>query len=45
LKAAADCEVGHGSIVPLERVEAAIMTVRFVDLIAELLDEPPPVGS
>jgi hypothetical protein len=32
--------------VPLERAEAAIATARwFVDLIAELLDEPPPVSS
>jgi hypothetical protein len=43
LKAVADYEAGPGSIVPLERVEAAIVTARrFVDLIAELLDEPPP---
>ena len=46
LKAVADYEAGPGSIVPLERVEAAIATARrFVDLIAELLEEPPPVAS
>jgi uncharacterized protein (UPF0332 family) len=43
LKAVADYEAGPGSMVPLERVAAAIATARrFVDLIAELLDEPPP---
>jgi uncharacterized protein (UPF0332 family) len=43
LKAVAGYEAGRGSIVPLERVEAAIVTARrFVDLIAELLDEVPP---
>ena len=43
LKAVADYEAGPGSVVPLERVEAAILTARrFVDVVAELLDEPPP---
>jgi uncharacterized protein (UPF0332 family) len=38
LKAVADYEAGPGSIVPLERVEAAILTAhRFVDVVAELL--------
>ena len=46
LKAVADYEAGPGAIVPLERAEAAIATARrFVDRCAELLDEPPPVGS
>jgi uncharacterized protein (UPF0332 family) len=47
LKAVADYEAGPGSIVPLERVEAAILTARrFVDLVAELLDgQPPGAGS
>ena len=45
LKAVADYEAGPGAIVLLERVEAAIATARrFVDLIAELLDEPPAVS-
>ena len=43
LKAVADYEAGPGSVVPLERVEAAIATApRFVDLVTELLDEQPP---
>jgi uncharacterized protein (UPF0332 family) len=43
LKAVADYEAGPGSIVPLARVEAAIATARrFVDLVAELLDEAAP---
>jgi hypothetical protein len=40
LKAVADYEAGPGSVVPLERVEAAIRTARrFVDVVTELLDE------
>jgi uncharacterized protein (UPF0332 family) len=43
LKAVADYEAGPGSVVPLERVEAAILAARrFVDVVAELLDDPPP---
>jgi uncharacterized protein (UPF0332 family) len=38
LKAVADYETGPGSIVPLERVEAALAAAaRFVDVIAGLL--------
>jgi uncharacterized protein (UPF0332 family) len=38
LKAVADYETGPGSIVPLERVEAAIVTAtRFVDCVTALL--------
>jgi uncharacterized protein (UPF0332 family) len=37
LKAAADYEAGPGSIVPAERVEAAIGTALFVDCVASLL--------
>jgi uncharacterized protein (UPF0332 family) len=38
LKAVADYETGPGSVVPLERVEAAIATARrFVACIEELL--------
>lgn len=38
LKAVADYEAGPGSVVPLDRVEAAIATAtRFVDTVAELL--------
>jgi hypothetical protein len=38
LKAVADYEAGLGSIVPVERVEAAIGTaLRFVDCVASLL--------
>jgi uncharacterized protein (UPF0332 family) len=38
LKAVADYETGPGSIVPRERVEAALATaIRFVDVVAELL--------
>ena len=45
LKAVADYEAGPGAIVPLERIEAAIVTARrFVNIIAELLDEPPPTS-
>ena len=45
LKAVADYEAGPGSVVPLERVEAAIATARrFVDVIAELLDNSPPAN-
>jgi len=43
LKAVADYEAGPGSIVPLERVEAAIRTARrFVDAVTELLEEKAP---
>lgn len=42
LKTVADYEAGPGSVVPLERVETAILTARrFVDVVAELLDDPP----
>ena len=38
LKAVADYEAGPGSVVPLERVEAAIMTARrFVEVVSALL--------
>jgi len=38
LKAIADYETGPGSVVPLERVEAAIATaIRFVEVVAVLL--------
>jgi uncharacterized protein (UPF0332 family) len=38
LKAVADYETGPGSVVPLERVEAALATaVRFVEVVAGLL--------
>ena len=38
LKAVADYETGPGSIVPLERVEAALAAAaRFVDVVAGLL--------
>ena len=46
LKAVADYEAGPGAIVPLERAEAAIATaIRFVEVVAALLDEPPAVAS
>jgi uncharacterized protein (UPF0332 family) len=46
LKALADYETGPGSVVTPERAEAAIATaIRFVEAVAALLDEPPPVGS
>jgi uncharacterized protein (UPF0332 family) len=46
LKAVADYEAGPDAIVPLERAEAAIATaIRFVEAVATLLDEPPPVVS
>lgn len=43
LKAVADYEAGPGSVVPLERVEAVIVTARrFVEVVSALLDNPPP---
>jgi uncharacterized protein (UPF0332 family) len=41
LKAVADYETGPRSVVPLERVELALITVvRFVEVVAELLPQP-----
>jgi uncharacterized protein (UPF0332 family) len=46
LKAVADYEAGPGSVVPLARVEAAILTARrFVDVVADLLDHLPPAAG
>lgn len=46
LKAVADYEAGPGSVVPLARVEAAILTARrFVDVVADLLDHASPAAS
>jgi uncharacterized protein (UPF0332 family) len=41
LKALADYEAGPGSVIPTERVEAALVTAtRFIDVVAELLAKP-----